>query len=320
MEELFTASLKLSAVGGGGLSVVVLVIFFAYLVVVGSILPGKLVPGVTLLGLLALLLLVEILEAGSKMNFLSPTSDEKHNSLAVIQYPRNKAYQNPHGPYLRNKDKLKILTNIHDDLDFQFHLAIHQLPHNARGMEVVGAMDSYCVGEDIGNVSSLFLPMSVCDMEETLEIPIMNHLTMVLGSISHVTFQFQHLSKFTLIKHSLFMQYFFDLDEFHQSKETGVVATTFGLKSVVYVPRIKVDTVSALSAFLRESQHGEGSSILSTDAIQIVNNLSNLGQIYNIEGLSTNVLARRQVVGEDGVCVHSMVLPGLPSSTTIYFS
>ncbi|KAK8576616.1 hypothetical protein V6N13_032535 [Hibiscus sabdariffa] len=56
------------------------------------------------------------------------------------------------------------------------------------------------------------------------------------------------------------------------------------------------------------------------DAIQIVNNLSNLGQIYNREGLSTNVLARRQVLGEDGVCVHSMVLPGLPSSTTVYFS
>lgn len=30
--------------------------------------------------------------------------------------------------------------------------------------------------------------------------------------------------------------------------------------------------------------------------------------------------ARGQVLGEDGVRVHSMVLPGLPSSTTVYFS
>lgn len=70
-------------------------------------------------------------------------------------------------------------------------------------------------------------------MEEPLEIPIINDLTMVLGSIS-------------------------------QSKETGVVvdftdhstvydnvkqATAFGMRSVVCVPRIKPDTVGALSAF-----------------------------------------------------------------------
>ncbi|XWS59546.1 hypothetical protein CRYUN_Cryun08bG0131300 [Craigia yunnanensis] len=64
-------------------SVSVLVIFFAYLAVAGSILPGKLVPGVTLQdgsrlhyrcnGLLALLLLVGLLGVGSKMNVLSPT-------------------------------------------------------------------------------------------------------------------------------------------------------------------------------------------------------------------------------------------------------
>ncbi|KAI8567565.1 hypothetical protein RHMOL_Rhmol02G0131800 [Rhododendron molle] len=48
----------------------------------------------------------------------------------------------------------------------------------ARGMEVAGAVDSYLVGEDIGNV---------CDMEEPLEIPIVNDLTIVLGSISQAT-------------------------------------------------------------------------------------------------------------------------------------
>ncbi|GKC73984.1 dihydrodipicolinate reductase-like protein CRR1, chloroplastic isoform X1, partial [Tanacetum coccineum] len=45
----------------------------------------------------------------------------------------------------------------------------------SRGMEVAGAVDSYLVGEDIGKV---------CGMEEALEIPIINDLTMVLGSIS----------------------------------------------------------------------------------------------------------------------------------------
>lgn len=82
-------------------------------------------------------------------------------------------------------------------------------------------------------------------MEEPLEIPIVNDLTMVLGSIS-------------------------------QSKETAVVldftdpstvydnvkqATAFGMKSVVYVPWIKLDTVSALSAFC------EKASMVSTGAV-----------------------------------------------------
>ncbi|XP_039015484.1 delta(14)-sterol reductase-like isoform X1 [Hibiscus syriacus] len=64
-------------------SVAVLVVFFAYLAIAGSMLPGKLVPGVTLQdgsrlhyrcnGLLALLLLVGLFGVGSKMNLLSPT-------------------------------------------------------------------------------------------------------------------------------------------------------------------------------------------------------------------------------------------------------
>ncbi|XP_010693499.2 dihydrodipicolinate reductase-like protein CRR1, chloroplastic isoform X1 [Beta vulgaris subsp. vulgaris] len=200
----------------------------------------------------------------------------------------------------------------------------------ARGMEVAGAVDNYCVGEDIGKV---------CDMEEALEIPIMNDLTMVLGSIS-------------------------------QSRATGIVvdftdpstvydnvkqATAFGMKSIVYVPRIELDTVAALSAFCDKASMGclvaptlsIGSILLqqaaitasfhynnveiveskptardfpSQDAIQIANNLSNLGQLYNREDISTDVMARGQVIGEDGVRVHSMVLPGLPSSTTVYLS
>ncbi|KAF8379424.1 hypothetical protein HHK36_028859 [Tetracentron sinense] len=197
-------------------------------------------------------------------------------------------------------------------------------------MEVAGAVDSHLVGEDIGKV---------CNMEEALEIPIIKDLTMVLGSIS-------------------------------QSKATGVVidftepstvydnvkqATAFGMKSVVYVPRINLDTVAALSAFCEKASMGcliaptlsigsillqqaaisasfhynnveivesrpNASDLPSPGAVQIANNLSNLGQIYNREDLSTNILARGQVLGEDGVRVHSLVLPGLPSSTTIHFS
>ncbi|XP_075647375.1 dihydrodipicolinate reductase-like protein CRR1, chloroplastic isoform X2 [Castanea sativa] len=170
----------------------------------------------------------------------------------------------------------------------------------ARGMEVAGAVDSYLVGEDIGKV---------CDMEEPLEIPIINDLTMVLGSIS-------------------------------QSKATGVVidftdpstvydnvkqATAFGMKSVVYVPRIKLDTVAALSGLCEKASTGclvaptlsIGSILLqqaaisasfhynnveivesraspadlpSPNATQIANNLSNLGQIYNRQDISTDVL------------------------------
>ncbi|KAI5670136.1 hypothetical protein M9H77_10500 [Catharanthus roseus] len=200
----------------------------------------------------------------------------------------------------------------------------------ARGMEIAGAVDSRHVGEDIGKV---------CDMEEPLEIPIINDLTMVLGSIS-------------------------------QSKATGVVvdftdpttvydnvkqATAFGMNSVVYVPRIKPETVIELSAFCEKASMGclvaptlsIGSILLqqaaisasfhynnveiveskanaadfpSQDAVQIANNISSLGQIYNREDISTDVKARGQVLGEDGVRVHSLVLPGLPSSTTVYFS
>ncbi|XP_042511222.1 dihydrodipicolinate reductase-like protein CRR1, chloroplastic isoform X2 [Macadamia integrifolia] len=200
----------------------------------------------------------------------------------------------------------------------------------ARGMEVAGAVDSHLVGEDIG---------IICKMEEALEVPVINDLTMVLGSIS-------------------------------QSKATGVVvdftepstvydnvkqATAFGMKSVVYVPRLNLDTVTSLSALCEKATMGclvaptlsigsillqqaaisasfhyknveivesrpNASELPTPDAVQIANSLSNLGQMYNREDLSTNVLARGQVLGEDGVRVHSLVLPGLPSSTAVHFS
>ncbi|PIA49621.1 hypothetical protein AQUCO_01300417v1 [Aquilegia coerulea] len=200
----------------------------------------------------------------------------------------------------------------------------------ARGMEVAGAVDSDLVGEDVGKL---------CNMEEALEIPIINDLTMVLGSIS-------------------------------QSKATGVVvdftepstvydnvkqATAFGMKSVVYVPKISLDTVTALSAFCEKATMGclvaptlsigsillqqaaitasfhynnveivesrpNASDLPSPDAIQIANNLSDLGQMYNREDISTDVLARGQLLGEDGIRVHSLVLPGILASTAVHLS
>lgn len=64
-------------------SVILLFAFFAYLAIVGSILPGKVIPGVVLSdgtrlhyrcnGLLSLLLLVMLLGLGVWMNFVSPT-------------------------------------------------------------------------------------------------------------------------------------------------------------------------------------------------------------------------------------------------------
>ncbi|KAF9617185.1 hypothetical protein IFM89_035067 [Coptis chinensis] len=200
----------------------------------------------------------------------------------------------------------------------------------ARGMEIAGAVDSHLVGQDIG---------MVCNMEEALEIPIINDLTMVLGSISQ--------SKATGVV--------VDLTEPSTVYDNVKQATAFGMKSVVYVPKISLDTVTALSAFCEKASMGclvaptlsigsillqqaaisasfhynnveivesraKASDFPSQDAVQIANNLSNLGQIYNREDLSTNELARGQLLGEDGIRVHSLVLPGLPSSTTVHFS
>lgn len=98
----------------------------------------------------------------------------------------------------------------------------------ARGMEVAGAVDSYLVGEDIGKV---------CDMEEPLEIPILNDITMVLGSISQ--------SKSTAVV--------VDFTDASTVYDNVKQATAFGMNTVVYVPRIKMETVSALSAFCEKA-------------------------------------------------------------------
>ncbi|EEE58214.1 hypothetical protein OsJ_09178 [Oryza sativa Japonica Group] len=159
-------------------------------------------------------------------------------------------------------------------------------------MELAGAIDSQCVGLDAGEING---------MEEALEIPVLNDLTMVLGSIA-------------------------------QSRATGVVvdfsepstvydnvkqAAAFGLNSVVYVPNIELDTVTELSAFCEKaSMPGRICHHKMQYRLQIIYQIL---VRYTTGKISDNP-ARGQILGEDGVRVHSMVLPGLASSTSINFS
>ncbi|XP_062217034.1 dihydrodipicolinate reductase-like protein CRR1, chloroplastic [Phragmites australis] len=127
--------------------------------------------------------------------------------------------------------------------------------------------------------------LQISGMKEQLEIPVLNDLTMVLGSIAQ--------------------------------------AAAFGLSSVVYVPKIELDTVTELSAFYEKESMGFlvaptlsiGSVLLQQaaiqasfhysnveivesrpnpsdlplqDAIQIENNISDLGQLYNREVMESD--------------------------------
>ncbi|XP_078447949.1 dihydrodipicolinate reductase, bacterial/plant isoform X1 [Wolffia australiana] len=200
----------------------------------------------------------------------------------------------------------------------------------SRGMELAGAIDSSLVGQDAGKIAGL---------EEPLEIPVVSDLTMVLGSIA-------------------------------QSRATGVVvdftepstvydnvkqAAAFGLSSVVYVPDIQLETVTALSAFCEKATMGclvvptlsigsvllqqaaiqasfhyrnleivesrpDPSDLPSAEAKQIARNISDLGQIFNRDDLSSENPARGQLLGDDGVRVHGLVLPGIASSTAVHLS
>ncbi|XP_042422409.1 dihydrodipicolinate reductase-like protein CRR1, chloroplastic isoform X2 [Zingiber officinale] len=200
----------------------------------------------------------------------------------------------------------------------------------ARGMEVAGAVDTNSVGQDAG---------LLCGMEEPLEIPVLNDLTMISGSIS------QTKAAGVVV----------DFTEPASVYDNVKQAAAFGLRSVVHVPEIELETVTALSVFCEKASMGclvaptlsIGSVLLqqaaiqasfhynnveivesrpnpkelpSAEAIQIANNLTDLGQMYNREDIATENPARGQVLGEDGVRVHTMVLPGVRSSTTVHFS
>ncbi|XP_039146730.1 dihydrodipicolinate reductase-like protein CRR1, chloroplastic [Dioscorea cayenensis subsp. rotundata] len=200
----------------------------------------------------------------------------------------------------------------------------------ARGMEVAGAVDSHFIGQDAGKI---------CGLDEPLEIPIINDLTMVLGSISQ-------------LKATGVVVDFTDPSTVYDNVKQ---AAAFGLNSIVYVPKIKLETITELSAFCEKASMGclvaqtlsigtvllqqaailasfhynnveivesspDPSELPSQEAVQIANNLSDLGQFYNREDIDTENPARGQLLGDDGVRVHSMVLPGISSSTTVHFS
>ncbi|KAI5012332.1 hypothetical protein ZWY2020_024466 [Hordeum vulgare] len=205
----------------------------------------------------------------------------------------------------------------------------------ARGMELAGAIDTQCIGMDAGELTG---------MDEALEIPVLNDLTMVFGSIA------QTRATSVVV----------DFSEPSSVYDNVKQAAAFGLSSVVYVPKIEMDTIIESSRFSRQGKHGKatagclvaptlsiGSVLLQQaaiqasfhynnveivesrpnpsdlplpDAIQIANNISDLGQIYNRQDMDSDNPARGQVLGEDGVRVHNMVLPGLASSTSVVFS
>ncbi|KAE8805037.1 Dihydrodipicolinate reductase, C-terminus family protein [Hordeum vulgare] len=126
-------------------------------------------------------------------------------------------------------------------------------------MELAGAIDSQCIGMDVGELTG---------MDEALEIPVLNDLTMVLCSIA------QTRATGVVV----------DFSEPSSVYDNVKQAAAFGLSSVVYVPKIEMDTITELSAFCDKASM----DLPSPDAIQIANNISDLGQIYNRQDMDSD--------------------------------
>ncbi|XP_078447950.1 dihydrodipicolinate reductase, bacterial/plant isoform X2 [Wolffia australiana] len=187
----------------------------------------------------------------------------------------------------------------------------------SRGMELAGAIDSSLVGQDAGKIAGL---------EEPLEIPV-SRATGVVVDFTEPSTVYDNVKQ----------------------------AAAFGLSSVVYVPDIQLETVTALSAFCEKATMGclvvptlsigsvllqqaaiqasfhyrnleivesrpDPSDLPSAEAKQIARNISDLGQIFNRDDLSSENPARGQLLGDDGVRVHGLVLPGIASSTAVHLS
>ncbi|RRT83457.1 hypothetical protein B296_00011974 [Ensete ventricosum] len=116
----------------------------------------------------------------------------------------------------------------------------------------------------------------------------------------------------------------------HDAGTVLVHSPAFGLRSVVYVPNIELETVTALSVFCEKASMGclvaptlsIGSVLLQQAALQASFHYNNVEIVESRPDSSCDLCykARGQVLGEDGVRVHSMVLPGLTSTTTVHFS
>ncbi|KAL2653882.1 hypothetical protein R1flu_022010 [Riccia fluitans] len=200
----------------------------------------------------------------------------------------------------------------------------------ARGMEVAGAVDMQFVGQDAGEVAGL---------QEPLELPIINDLVMVLGSLSQNTTS------------GVMVDFNTDSTLVHDNVRQ---ATAFGMKSVVCGGVLEPDDLNSLSAFCEKASMGcvvaptlsIGRVLLqqaavaaafnygyaeivesrpnykvypSTEAEELATSLSGLGKIYNGGDLSQGNVAKGAVVG-DGVRVHSLSTPSRTSSVEILLS
>ncbi|GBG79983.1 hypothetical protein CBR_g30244 [Chara braunii] len=233
------------------------------------------------------------------------------------------------------RDPIKVIINgASTDLGLE---AVRAISH-ARGMEIVGAIDSKNTGCDVGELAGL---------DEPLEIPIIQDLVMVLGS---ATQQARSDASVVLV----------DLAIAAKMYENVRQATAFGVRSVVGIPGVDMGKVAALSEFCEKASMGciiapdlsigaavlrqltataafhygsvdvietrgdgwgeaekredeaDGSSGLpGWEAMELAQSMSGLGRIFNKGDMSTESPARGVLVG-DGVRVHSLRVPGAP--------
>ncbi|XP_050138884.1 dihydrodipicolinate reductase-like protein CRR1, chloroplastic [Malus sylvestris] len=173
----------------------------------------------------------------------------------------------------------------------------------ARGMEVAGSVDSYLVGEDIGKATAF-------GMRSVVYVP-----KIKLDTVSALSALCDKAS----IKLFLFFA-FLPLLSQNETIHLSLIWSCNCVQGCLIAPTLSIGSILLQQAAISASFHYNNVEIVesrasatdfpSSDATQIANNLSNLGQIYNREDISTDVLARGQVLG-DGVRV---------LSTTVHFS
>lgn len=199
----------------------------------------------------------------------------------------------------------------------------------ARNMTLAGAVDSLHNGLDAGELAGL---------EDALEVPILDDLVMVLGSISQST------------QSGVMVDFSTDSTQVYENVRQ---ATAFGFKSVVCAPDLDPEVVGVLITFCEkastgcvicptlsigrvllqqaaiqaafhygavqviESSSGDGDgdgddssvAVPSPEAELFAKNLSGLGRTYNQGDEFRDSLARGATIG-DNVRVHSLLMPG----------
>jgi chloroplast NAD(P)H dehydrogenase len=218
----------------------------------------------------------------------------------------------------RNNNPIKVVVNgAASDLGKAAILAITR----ARNMALAGAVDSHQNGRDAGELAGL---------EEPLELPVMNDLVMVLGSLSQST------------QSGVMVDFTTNLGQVYENVRQ---ATAFGLKSVVCSPDLDEEVVGGLITFCEKASTGcvicptlsigrvllqqaaiqaafhygavqiieasgdDSGPVPSSEATSFAQNLSGLGRIYNEGAQGKDAPARGAMVG-DNVRVHSLLMPG----------